>query len=139
MGRSEKIVSEMINGDAFSQWLGINIIKVSEGFCKLEMRVKKEMTNGFDIAHGGISYSLADSALAFAANSDGIQSLSIETSISHIKKVLLGDTLIAETKEISKTNKSAVYSISITNQENTEVAKFKGKVYRTKNKWIIDK
>jgi len=139
MKRSEKIVNKMINGDAFSQWLGINIIKVSEGFCKLKMRVRKEMTNGFNIAHGGISYSLADSALAFAANSDGIQSLSIETSISHTKKVLLGDTLIAETKEISKTNKSAVYSISITNQENTEVAKFKGEVYRTKNKWITDK
>tara|TARA_Y100000739_G_C20382664_1_gene361951 strand:- start:19 stop:441 length:423 start_codon:yes stop_codon:yes gene_type:complete len=139
MKRAEKIVNKMINGDAFSQWLGINIIKVSEGFCKLEMRVRKEMTNGFNIAHGGISYSLADSALAFAANSDGIQSLSIETSISHTKKVLLGDTLIAETKEISKTNKSAVYSISITNQENTEVAKFKGEVYRTKNKWITDK
>ena len=139
MKRSEKIVNKMINGDAFSQWLGINIIKVSEGFCKLKMRVRKEMTNGFNIAHGGISYSLADSALAFAANSDGIQSLSIETSISHTKKVLLGDTLIAETKEISKTNKSAVYSISITNQENIEVAKFKGEVYRTKNKWITDK
>ena len=139
MKRSEKIVSKMINGDAFSQWLGIHIIKVSEGFCKLEMRVRKEMTNGFNIAHGGISYSLADSALAFAANSDGIQSLSIETSISHTKKVLLGDTLIAETKEISKTNKSAVYSISITNQENTEVAKFIGEVYRTKSKWVIGK
>ena len=139
MKRSEKIVNKMINEDAFSQWLGINIIKVSEGFCKLKMRVRKEMTNGFNIAHGGISYSLADSALAFAANSDGIQSLSIETSISHTKKVLLGDTLIAETKEISKTNKSAVYSISITNQENIEVAKFKGEVYRTKNKWITNK
>ena len=139
MERAEQIVSKMINGDAFSQWLGINIIKVSEGFCKIEMRVREEMTNGFNITHGGISYSLADSALAFAANSDGTQSLSIETSISHTKKVLAGDTLIAETKEISKTNKSAVYSIRITNQENTEVAKFKGKVYRTKKKWIIDK
>ena len=139
MKKAEKIVSKMIKKDAFSQWLGIHIIKVSEGFCKLEMRIRKEMTNGFNIAHGGISYSLADSALAFAANSDGIQSLSIETSISHTKKVLLGDTLIAETKEISKTNKSAVYTISITNQDNTEVAKFKGEVYRTKNKWVIDK
>jgi len=139
MERAEKIVSKMINGDAFSQWLGINVIKVSEGFCKLEMRVREDMTNGFNITHGGISYSLADSALAFAANSDGTQSLSIETSISHTKKVLAGDTLIAETKEVSKTNDSAIYSISITNQENTEVAIFKGKVYRTKKKWIIDK
>ena len=77
----------MISGDAFSQWLGIEVLKISEGKCTLQMIVRDEMTNGFNIAHGGIAYSLADSALAFAANSDGIQSLSIETSISHTKKV----------------------------------------------------
>ena len=126
----------MINGDAFSQWLGIKVIEISEGFCKLEMIVREEMTNGFNIAHGGISYSLADSALAFAANSDGIQSLSIETTISHTKKVMNGDTLIAETKEISKDEKTAVYNINITNQNNIEVAHFKGKVYRTQKKWF---
>ena len=139
MDLSKKVVKKMIDNDSFSRWLGIEVLEIRQGFCQIKMKVREEMTNGFNIAHGGISYSLADSALAFAANSDGIQSLSIETSISHTKKVLLGDTLIAETKEISKTNKSAVYSISITNQENTEVAKFKGEVYRTKNKWVIDK
>ena len=136
MEKAQKIVNTMINGDAFSKWLGIEVIKVSEGFCKLEMTVRDEMTNGFNIAHGGISYSLADSALAFAANSDGVQSLSIETTISHTKKVLSGDRLTAETKEISKNEKNAVYNISITNQENVEVAHFKGTVYRTKKKWL---
>ena len=136
MEKAQKIVNTMINGDAFSNWLGIEVIKVSEGFCKLEMTVRDEMTNGFNIAHGGISYSLADSALAFAANSDGVQSLSIETTISHTKKVLSGDRLTAETKEISKNGKNAVYNISITNQEDVEVAHFKGTVYRTKKKWL---
>lgn len=136
MKLAKKVVDKMINGDAFSQWLGIKIIEISEGFCKLEMIVREEMTNGFNIAHGGISYSLADSALAFAANSDGIQSLSIETTISHTKKVMNGDTLIAETKEISKDEKTAVYNINITNQNNIEVAHFKGKVYRTQKKWF---
>ena len=136
MEKAQKIVNTMINGDAFSQWLGIEVMKVSEGFCKLEMTVRDEMTNGFNIAHGGISYSLADSALAFAANSDGVQSLSIETTISHTKKVMSGDRLIAETKEISKNEKNAVYNISITNQEDVEVAHFKGTVYRTKKKWL---
>ena len=136
MEKAEKIVNTMINGDAFSKWLGIEVMKVSEGFCKLEMTVRDEMTNGFNIAHGGISYSLADSALAFAANSDGVQSLSIETTISHTKKVLSGDRLTAETKEISKNEKNAVYNISITNQEDVEVAHFKGTVYRTKKKWL---
>ena len=136
MEKAKKIVSKMINGDAFSQWLGIELIKVSEGFCKLEMTVRDEMTNGFNIAHGGISYSLADSALAFAANSDGVQSLSIETTISHTKKVMSGDRLTAETKEISKNEKNAVYNINITNQDDITVAHFKGTVYRTKKKWL---
>ena len=136
MEKAEKIVSKMINRDAFSQWLGIEVIKVSEGFCKLEMTVRDEMTNGFNIAHGGISYSLADSALAFAANSDGVQSLSIETTISHTKKVMSGDRLTAKTKEISKNEKNAVYNINITNQDDITVAHFKGTVYRTKKKWL---
>lgn len=136
MEKAEKIVNMMINRDAFSQWLGIEVMKVSEGFCKLKMTVRDEMTNGFNIAHGGISYSLADSALAFAANSDGVQSLSIETTISHTKKVMSGDRLTAETKEISKNEKNAVYNINITNQDDITVANFKGTVYRTKKKWL---
>ncbi len=136
MELARKVVEKMITGDAFSQWLGIEILEITKGYCKLKMIVRKEMTNGFDIAHGGISYSLADSALAFAANSDGIQSLSVETSIAHTKKVMSGDTLIAETQEVSKNDKSAVYNINITNQDNVEVAHFKGKVYRTKREWF---
>jgi len=137
MELAKMVVDKMINNDAFSKWLGIEVIEITKGFCKLKMTIKKEMTNGFGIAHGGISYSLADSALAFAANSDGIQSLSIETTISHIKKVETGDILIATTKEINKEEKYANYSISITNQKNIEVAQFEGKVYRTKNKWTV--
>ena len=136
MELARKVVEKMITGDAFSQWLGIEILEITRGYCKLKMIVRKEMTNGFDIAHGGISYSLADSALAFAANSDGIQSLSVETSIAHTKKVMSGDTLIAETQEVSKNDKSAIYNINITNQDNIEVAHFKGKVYRTQKKWF---
>ena len=136
MELAEKVVDRMINKDAFSQWLGIEILEITKGFCKLKMIVRKEMTNGFDIAHGGISYSLADSALAFAANSDGIQSLSVETSISYNKKAISGDALIAATQEISKNEKNSVYNISITNQNNIEIALFKGTVYRTKREWF---
>ena len=126
----------MMNGDAFSQWLGIEVLEIAEGYCKIQMKVRDEMTNGFNIAHGGISYSLADSCLAFAANSDGIQSLSIETSISHTKKVESGDILTATSKGIDNTNKTAMYDISITNQDNIEIAHFKGTVYRTEKEWF---
>ena len=136
MSLARKVVEKMMNGDAFSQWLGIEVLEVTEGFCKIQMKVRDEMTNGFNIAHGGISYSLADSCLAFAANSDGIQSLSIETSISHTKKVVSGDILTATSKGIDNTNKTAMYDISITNQDNIEIAHFKGTVYRTEKEWF---
>ena len=103
---AKKVVNKMLGGDAFSQWLGIEILEIHEGFCKLRMTVRDEMTNGFKIAHGGIAYSLADSALAFAANSHGTKSLSIETSISYTKKVETSDTLTAIAKEIKKSEKT---------------------------------
>ena len=136
MNLAKKVVDKMISGDAFSQWLGIKVLEITEGFCKLKMTVRNEMTNGFNIAHGGIAYSLADSCMAFAANADGIQAVSIETSISHTKKVASGDTLIATTKEMNKSIKTALYYITITNQDNLEVAHFKGTVYRTGKEWF---
>ena len=136
MNLAKKVVEKMISGDAFSQWLGIKVLEITEGFCKLKMTVRDEMTNGFNIAHGGIAYSLADSCLAFAANADGIQAVSIETSISHTKKVVSGDTLIATSKEMNKSIKTALYYITITNQDNLEVAHFKGTVYRTGKEWF---
>ena len=139
MDLPKKVVDKMMSGDAFSQWLGIEVLKISIGFCKLKMKVRKEMTNGFDIAHGGIAYSLADSCLAFAANSDGVQSVSIETSISHTKKVMSGDTLLAHAEEINKGGKTALYYITITNQDNIEIAHFKGTVFRTAKEWFPNK
>tara|TARA_B100000809_G_scaffold247183_1_gene275932 strand:- start:425 stop:865 length:441 start_codon:yes stop_codon:yes gene_type:complete len=133
---SEKIVNKMIEGDAFSQWLGIEIIKVEEGFCELNLTVREEMTNGFKIAHGGITYSLADSALAFASNSHGRKSVSVETSISHTKQCLVGDVLTAKAIEKSISHKIAIYEITITNQKDETVALFKGTVYRTSKDWL---
>tara|TARA_B100000902_G_scaffold201890_1_gene192405 strand:+ start:13476 stop:13907 length:432 start_codon:yes stop_codon:yes gene_type:complete len=133
---ARKIVDKMLNGDAFSRWLGIKLIEIDKGKCKLQMIVRQEMTNGFNISHGGIAYSLADSCLAFAANSHGIQSVSIETSISHTKKVVCGDILTAQSQEIEKNNKTALYKINITNQNNQEIAHFKGTVYRTGKEWF---
>ena len=136
MSNPRKIINKMFDQDAFSQWLGIEIIDVSEGFCQLKMTVRKEMLNGFQIAHGGIAYSLADSALAFASNSHGRNSLSVETSISHTVSVKEGDVLTVTTKELSLSDKIGVYLITIINQSNEDVAYFKGTVYRTSKEWL---
>ncbi len=136
MSNPRKIINKMFDQDAFSQWLGIKIVEVSEGNCQLQMPVRSEMLNGFQIAHGGIAYSLADSALAFASNSHGRKSLSVETSISHTVSVKEGNVLTAATEELSLSDKIGVYLITITNQDNQKVAYFKGTVYRTSKEWF---
>ena len=130
------IVNKMYRKDAFSKWLGIKIIEVSEGYCQLKLTVTKEMLNGFQIAHGAISYSLADSALAFASNAHGKKCISIETSISHTESAREGDILTATTEELSQTEKMGLYIITISNQNNQEIAYFKGTVYRTSTNWL---
>lgn len=136
MKSENTIVNSMYKNDFFSQWLGIKIIEVREGECILKMRVKQEMLNGFGIAHGGICYSFADSALAFASNSFGKIAVSIETSISHFKPLTLNDEIVAKTKLISKSRKIATYNINVfkilpNESQEDLVASFKGTVYFT--------
>lgn len=131
-----KVVEQMLKNDLFSRWLGIEPVTIQKGRCVLKMTVRKEMLNGFAIAHGGITYSLADSALAFASNSHGRKSVSVETSISHVEPVKEGDVLIADAEEVSISNKIAVYHITVKNQKEKVVALFKGTVYRTAKQWF---
>ena len=132
--KPNEIINKMFQNDAFSQWLGISIESVSPGSCTLSMTIRKEMTNGFGIAHGGITYSLADSALAFAANSHGRQSVSIDTSINHIETLREGDKIIAITTESALKNKFGFYTIEIKKEEKI-VALFKGTVFRSEKEW----
>jgi acyl-CoA thioesterase len=135
MKTSTEIVNQMMAGDQMSQWLGIAILDYTAGNVICQMTVRQEMVNGFDIAHGGITYSLADSALAFSVNGQGIQSVSVETSISHLKPVKTGDILTTATREISLSKKIGVYSTDVFNQDAVLVASFKGTVYRTGKEW----
>jgi acyl-CoA thioesterase len=137
METAEKVVNKMMGSDWYSQWLGIQVLQTGPGICKLQMTVRKEMLNGFGIAHGGITYSLADSALAFASNSHGVQSVSIETSISHTTPVKEGDILTAVAEESTCSKRIGVYHVKVVNQESATVALFKGTVYRTGKEWEV--
>jgi len=130
----KEIVHKMYDNDPFSKWLGIEIDAISEGSCQLSMTIREEMLNGFGIAHGGITYSLADSALAFAANTHGRQSVSIDTSINHTEALKEGDRIVAIAKEESLKNRFGFYKIEI-KRDDTIVALFKGTVYRTNKEW----
>lgn len=131
----ENIVARMYENDFFSQWLGIERIESGKGSSVLRMKVRKDMLNGFGLAHGGITYSLADSALAFASNSYGLKALSVETSISHFHKVYEGDVLTTHVEELSRSNKIGNYLVHIENQKQEQIALFKATVYITPKKW----
>ena len=133
---AKRVVDKMYGNDLFSQWLAIERLEEAPGRSVLKLKVRKEMLNGFGIAHGGITYSLADSALAFASNSHGIKSVSIETSISHTEPVKEGDEITAEAIEENCSNKIGRYKISVKNQNNKTVAIFRGTVYRTSKSWF---
>ncbi|MEO6903794.1 MAG: hotdog fold thioesterase [Bacteroidia bacterium] len=129
------IVNKMLAEDKFSKWLGITPLLIEQGHCILKMKIREEMINGFGIVHGGVTFSFADSALAFASNAYGRLSVALECSISFAVAVKLNDELICKAKELSLTNKTGTYLMEITNQKNEKVAFFKGTVYRTSKNW----
>ena len=128
---ASNVVNHMIENDYFSQWMGVEIIEIKEGFSKIKMAIRKEMVNGFGIVHGGIPFSLADSAFAFACNSRNNLSVALDVTISFIKAVNVGDILTAEAKEIHNGRSTGVYLISVTNQAEKQVALFKGTCFRS--------
>jgi acyl-CoA thioesterase len=135
--KAGEIVDKMMSLDYFSQWLGISVLETGEGYSRLEMTVRKEMLNGFGIAHGGITFCIADSALAFASNSKGRKSVSIETSISHLVSLKENDGIVAEAHCEAETEKLGHYAVKVFLREDPAktVALFKGMVYKTSELW----
>lgn len=131
------VVKHMMENDLFSQWLGIEVVEIREGYSKIKMKVRKEMINGFGIVHGGIAFSLSDSAFAFACNNRNNLSVALDTSINFLKPVNVGDELIAEAEEIHNGKSTGLYHINVYNQHQHKVAFFKGTCFRT-NKQLIN-
>jgi acyl-CoA thioesterase len=128
---AREVVDHMMDHDFFSQWMGIEVLEIREGYSKIRMVIRKEMVNGFGIVHGGIPFSMADSAFAFACNNRNNLSVALDVTISFIKAMHIGDTLTAEAKEVHNGRSTGVYLIHITNQKDEHVALFKGTCFRT--------
>lgn len=128
------ITAAMMAKDRFSQWLGLEVVMVNPGECVLSMRVREEMVNGLGVAHGGITFSLADSAMAFASNGQGRHAVSIDNSISHLMPVRVGDVLTARATEENLGGSIGHYRVVVFNQEGQMVALFRGIVFR-KGPW----
>jgi acyl-CoA thioesterase len=136
MSTPVQVVNHMMQHDLFSQWLGIEVLEVTKGYSKIKMFVRSEMINGFGIVHGGVAFSLADSAFAFACNNRNVLSVALDTSINFLKPVHVGDVLTAEAKELHNGKSTGLYHITITNQHEHVVAVFKGTCFRTNKKLV---
>ena len=133
---ANSVVSHMMENDFFSQWMGVEVIEVKEGYSRIKMTIRQEMVNGFGIIHGGLPFSLADSAFAFACNNRNNLSVALDVTITFTKAVNVGDVLTAEAKEIHNGRSTGVYLISVFNQNNEQVALFKGTCFRTGKKLV---
>jgi acyl-CoA thioesterase len=133
---ASEVVDHMMENDLFSKWLGISVIEIKDGYSKIQMTVRPEMINGLGTVHGGIAFSFADSAFAFACNNRNVLSVALDTSINFIKPIFVGDTLIGEAKEIHNGRSTGLYHITITNQNENVVALFKGTCFRTEKMLI---
>ena len=125
------VVAKMMKDDLFSQWLGIIVLEVKEGYSRIQMTLREEMINGFGIIHGGVAFSLADSAFAFACNNRNNLSVALDTSMNFLKSTKPGDILTAEAKEVHNGRSTGLYLITVTNQSYEQVGHFKGTCFRT--------
>jgi len=134
---AKSVYDKMMSNDHYSQWLGIESVDHREGYCKIQMKVRKEMLNGFNIVHGGVTFGLADSALAFAANSHNILSVTLDGFITYPNPGKEHDILIAEAREKTSNKKTALYDVTVRNQDSLPIGLYRATVYRTK-KAVID-
>ena len=125
------VVDHMLRHDKFSEWLGIEVLEIREGYSKIRMEIRSEMLNGFGIVHGGVPFSMADSAFAFACNNRNNISVALDVTISFMKALHAGDVLTAEASEIHNGRSTGVYLITLTNQKGEQVGLFKGTCFRT--------
>jgi len=131
MNIHQQVIDHMMDHDAFSQWMGIKVLETKEGYSKIQMTIREEMVNGFGIVHGGIPFSLADSAFAFACNNRNNLLVALDVTITFMKAVNIDDVLTAEAKEVHNGRSTGVYLITVSNQNNERVALFKGTCFRT--------
>ena len=128
---AERVVARMMEHDEFSRWLGLEVTHVAPNAATVRMTVRPEMVNGFGVCHGGIAFSLADSALAFASNTHGRITVSIENSIRYPAPIAPGDVLTATAVEESAARRLAFFSVTVRNGDGDVVGLFRGTVYRT--------
>ncbi|AZQ15985.1 hydroxyphenylacetyl-CoA thioesterase PaaI [Halorubrum sp. PV6] len=130
MSRASDETRERIKSDAFCETLGIDLIELDSGFARTELTVTEDLLNFHGTPHGGAIYSLADAAFAAASNSHGTTAVALETNISYLEAVDVGETLTATANETHLAGKTAEYEIEVADESDDRIATFRGRVYR---------
>ena len=129
------IVAQMMEADAMSQWLGIEVLESAPGVCRCRLNVRDDMVNGFGIAHGAITYALADSTLAFAVNAQGRHAVSVTSTIQHLAPVMLGDIIESQAIMRSEGQRVVHVDVEVTNQRGERVAWLTATGYKRSTSW----
>ena len=129
--KAERVVALMMRTDAYSQWLGVEILEIAPAKAVIRMTVRPEMCNGFGVCHGGVSFAFADSAFAFACNTQGNLAVSIENSMTYPAAIPRGEVVTATATEASRSNRILYYHVHVTKADGTVVGLFRGTAYRT--------
>ncbi|SMG01146.1 Phenylacetic acid degradation protein PaaD, thioesterase [Burkholderia singularis] len=124
---AETVAQTMYAADTCSRALGIELLEVRPGYARMRMSVRTDFLNGHQICHGGLIFTLADSAFAFACNSYNVNTVAAGCSIEFLRPAAAGDTLTAEAREQALNGRHGIYDIQVTNQAGEIVAMFRGK------------
>lgn len=135
---AEQVRDEMLADDHATSWLGIQIKAVGPGSCTAEMGVRKEMLNGHALAHGGLVTVLADTAFAYACNAYNELTVASGFDVNLLASARLGDVLTAQAREVSKSGRTGVYDIEVSNQHGERIAAFRGRSYTMKGRAIVE-
>ena len=124
---AEAAAAAMYEADACSRWLGIVVEAVRPGYARLSMPIRPEFLNGHGTCHGGLMFTLADSAFAFACNSHNVNTVAAGCSVEFLRPVHAGETLTAEAVEQVLSGRHGIYDVRVTNGAGEPVAMFRGK------------
>lgn len=134
---AERVGAGMYAEDAAARALGLKIDAMGPGYSRLVMPVRADMLNGFNICHGGLITTLADSAFAFACNSDNNLTLAAGLTIDFVAPAKSGDVLTAAANKVSQSGRTGIYDVVVTNQNGKTIAVLRGRSHRVKDQKTI--
>jgi len=133
---AERAAEALFSRDAASKALGMQVVTVRPGYARLTMKVRPDMLNGHRMCHGGLIFSLADSAFAVSCNSHNESTVAASASIDFLAPAVEGDSLAAEAQELWRSGRSGIYEITVTNQRGERIALFRGRSHRIRGEVV---